>query len=134
MLLVVTDRPTAEALRRAALLGDEFALGDLATVLGCSASTLVPAVEEAMTTGILAATGAVLVFRHPLIRQALYDGMPAPVRAALHLEAAQALATACAPPDRVAEQLAATPSTTAVSEEHRELLAIAAGNERESAA
>jgi hypothetical protein len=39
-------------------------------------------------------TGAELSFRHPLIRQALYDSMPAALRAALHAEAARELATA----------------------------------------
>ena len=44
-------------------------------------------------------------FRHPLIRAALYDEMPAPVRAAWHRDAGRALAEAGAPADRVARQL-----------------------------
>ncbi|MFI6095765.1 BTAD domain-containing putative transcriptional regulator [Lentzea sp. NPDC051213] len=104
---------TTEALRCAALLGDEFALGDLAAVLDRPAESLARVVEEATTTGLLTDAGAVLVFRHPLVRQALYAGMPASIRAALHLQAAQALATACAPVGRVVEQLAATGSATA---------------------
>jgi tetratricopeptide (TPR) repeat protein len=49
-------------------------------------------------------TGAELSFRHPLIRQALYDSMPAALRAALHAEAARELATAGADTLRVAQQ------------------------------
>jgi tetratricopeptide (TPR) repeat protein len=54
---------------------------------------------------VLAETGNGLGFRHPLIRAALYDEMPAPVRAAWHYEAGCALAAAGAPADRVARQI-----------------------------
>ena len=46
-----------------------------------------------------------MAFRHPLIRAALYEEMPAPVRAAWHRDAGHALAEAGAPADRVARQL-----------------------------
>jgi len=46
-----------------------------------------------------------LGFRHGLIRQALYEGMPAGLRAALHVRAARMLAGAGAAPERVAAQL-----------------------------
>src|SRR5262249_14924747 len=46
-----------------------------------------------------------LGFRHPLIRAALYDEIPVPVRAAWHRDAGRALAEAGAPVDRVARQL-----------------------------
>jgi DNA-binding CsgD family transcriptional regulator/tetratricopeptide (TPR) repeat protein len=49
--------------------------------------------------------GARLSFRHPLIRQALYEGMPAGVRAAWHRDAGRALAKNTAPAERVARQL-----------------------------
>ena len=48
---------------------------------------------------------ATLGFRHPMIRAALYDEIPAPMRAAWHREAGRALAQADAPADRVARQL-----------------------------
>jgi DNA-binding CsgD family transcriptional regulator len=94
-----------EVLRAAALLGVEFAVTDLATVLGHSVADLVPAVDEACTVGVLAESDTGLGFRHPLIRAALYDEMPAPVRAAWHREAGRALAEAGAPADRVARQI-----------------------------
>ena len=97
--------PVREVLRAAALLGVDFAVPDLAVVLGRSVADLIPAVDEACAVGVLAESGHGLGFRHPLIRTALYDDMPAPVRAAWHRDAGHALAEAGAPPDRVARQM-----------------------------
>ena len=97
--------PVREVLRAAALLGVDFAVPDLAIVLGRSVAGLIPALDEACATGVLAESGHGLGFRHPLIRAALYDEMPAPVRAAWHRDAGRALAEAGAPADRVARQL-----------------------------
>jgi DNA-binding CsgD family transcriptional regulator len=97
--------PTRGALKAAALLGVEFAVPDLAIVLGRSVPELIPAVDEACAAGVLAESGSGLGFRHPLIREALYEEMPAPVRAAWHRDAGRALAAAGAPPYRVARQL-----------------------------
>jgi DNA-binding CsgD family transcriptional regulator/tetratricopeptide (TPR) repeat protein len=97
--------PVREVLRAAALLGADFAVSDLAIVLGRSVADLIPAVDEACEVGVLAGSGHGLGFRHPLIRAALYDDMPAAVRAAWHRDAGRALAEAGAPPDRVARQL-----------------------------
>ena len=97
--------PVHDVLRAAALLGVDFAVPDLATVLGRGVPDLIPAVNEACAAGVLAESGRGLGFRHPLIRAALYDEMPAPVRAAWHRDAGRALAVAGAPADRVARQL-----------------------------
>ena len=69
--------PVREVLRAAALLGADFAVPDLAIVLGRSVADLIPAVDEACAVGVLAESGHGLGFRHPLIRAALYDEMPA---------------------------------------------------------
>jgi DNA-binding CsgD family transcriptional regulator len=97
--------PVREVLRAAALLGVDFAVPDLATVLGRSVPDLIPAVDEACAVGVLTESGRGLGFRHPLIRAALYDEMPAGVRAAWHRDAGRALAEAGATADRVARQL-----------------------------
>jgi DNA-binding CsgD family transcriptional regulator/tetratricopeptide (TPR) repeat protein len=97
--------PVREVLQAAALLGVDFAVPDLATVLGRGVADLIPAVDGARTAGVLTESATGLAFRHPLIRAALYDVMPAPVRAAWHRDAGRALAKAGAPPDRVARQL-----------------------------
>ena len=97
--------PTKEVLRAAALLGVEFAVPDLTTVLGRSVADLVPALDEARATGVLTDVRGGLAFRHPLIREALYADLPAAVRGEWHRDAGHALATAGASPDRVARQL-----------------------------
>jgi DNA-binding CsgD family transcriptional regulator len=97
--------PVRDVLRAAALLGTEFAVPDLAIVLGRGVAELIPAVDEACAAGVLAESGHGLGFRHPLIRAALYDEMPAPVRAAWHRDAGRALVAAGAAADRVARQL-----------------------------
>jgi DNA-binding CsgD family transcriptional regulator/tetratricopeptide (TPR) repeat protein len=94
-----------EVVQAAALLGVEFAVPDLAAVLGRGVADLIPAVDGARAAGVLAESGTGLRFRHPMIRAALYDVMPAHVRAAWHRDAGRALAGAGAPADRVARQL-----------------------------
>ena len=98
-------RPTREVLRAAALLGVDFSVSDLAAVSGRRVADLLPALDEARAAGVLSEEGDELAFRHPLIRTALYDAMPAAVRAAWHHDAGRALAEAGAPVDRVARQL-----------------------------
>jgi DNA-binding CsgD family transcriptional regulator len=108
---VIADRldfvagPVRDVLRAAALLGVDFEVPDLATVLGRNVPELVPVLDEARAAGVLAESGGTLGFRHPLIREALYDELPVAVRAAWHRDAARALADAGAAPDRVARQL-----------------------------
>jgi tetratricopeptide (TPR) repeat protein/transcriptional regulator with XRE-family HTH domain len=97
--------PVREVLQTAALLGVDFAVPDLVTVLGRCVVDLIPALEEARTAGVLTESGHGLGFRQPLIHAALYDEIPAPVRAARHREAGRALAQASAPAERVARQL-----------------------------
>ena len=94
-----------EVLQAAALLGVEFAVPDLAIVLGRGVADMVPALDGARAAGVLAESGNGLGFRHPMIRAAMYDVIPVPVRAAWHREAGRALAEAGAPADRVARQL-----------------------------
>ncbi len=95
------------ALRWAAVLGAEFSVADLEVVSGRSAADLMAVVDAALGGGVVAEAGPRLRFRHGLIRQVLYERMPAGLRAALHVRAARALADAGAGPDRVAAQLAA---------------------------
>lgn len=94
-----------EVLRAAALLGVDFTVSDLATVLNSNVADLIPAADEACMAGVLTECGNRLGFRHPLIHEALYHETPAPLRAAWHRDAAQSLAAAGVPADRVARQL-----------------------------
>jgi predicted ATPase len=95
--------------RWAAVLGQEFGVTDLEVVTGRDASDLIEVVQEATEAGVVTEAGQRLRFRHGLIRQVLYEGMPAALRSALHLQAARALAEAKAAPERVAAQLVAVP-------------------------
>ncbi|MEV0132501.1 AAA family ATPase [Dactylosporangium sp. NPDC050688] len=99
---------SADALRNAALLGSTFRVTDLAVVLGRTPSELTEQLMDASAAGIVVGAGTQLAFRHPLVRQALYDGVPAALRIAMHQQAAMALAAAGAEPLRVAEQLLAS--------------------------
>jgi DNA-binding SARP family transcriptional activator/tetratricopeptide (TPR) repeat protein len=100
---------TREVLRSAALLYcGGVAVEELSTVLGKPASDLVPSFDEAIAAGVLRTDGLRLVFRHPVIRQALYEGTAPAIRDALHHQAAKALADAGAPVEHVARQLIAS--------------------------
>lgn len=98
-------KATHEVLQSASLLGPEFTVTDLASLLGRSVADLAMSLHEACAAGILTESGPLLQFRHPLIHAALYEELPAPLRAAWHREAGRALASAGAPADRVARQL-----------------------------
>jgi DNA-binding CsgD family transcriptional regulator len=101
----------AGVLRFAALLGSEFHIAELAVLTGDSAAELAGVLDEAVAAGVLAGSGDRRLFRHGLIHQALYERMPVALRVALHRHAAQALAAAGAPAERVAEHLMAAPGS-----------------------
>jgi DNA-binding CsgD family transcriptional regulator len=94
-------------LRWAATLGAEFSVADLEVVSGRPAGDLMDVVDTALRAGVIAEAGHRFRFRHGLIRQVLYERMPAGLRAAHHGRAARALADAGARPAQVAAQLAA---------------------------
>ncbi len=98
---------TQDVLRVAALLGNEFAVADVVAVTGRSVFDLYDSLAEALAAGVVVDTGEDLAFRHPFLRTALNDGVPAPLRAGLHRHAAEVLAAGGRPITRVAEQLAA---------------------------
>lgn len=108
---VLSDRLTSvpaeteRILQTAALLGGKFTVTDLAVLLRQPALELAASLQEAVTAGILAASGPQLAFRHSLIRQFLYESMPAALRTAQHAEAARELAATGADALSVAEQL-----------------------------
>lgn len=95
-------RPVLDA---AAMLGVDFSVAELAAVTGMRVVGLVPALREATDAGVLADGAGGFSFRHPLVRQALYDAVPRAARGAWHAEAARALADGGAGVDRVARQL-----------------------------
>jgi len=100
--------PARDVLRIAALLGIDFSVRELAVVAGRRIPDLHPILEEALLAGVVLENGAEMAFRHPLIRECLYDSMPVAVRAAWHRDAAKALADDGAPAERIARQLRPT--------------------------
>jgi DNA-binding SARP family transcriptional activator/tetratricopeptide (TPR) repeat protein len=98
---------TRELLRLAALLGTEFAVDDVVAVTGRSPFDLMVHLEEALAANILVDAGTDLAFRHPFLRQALHESIPAAERAVMHRHYAEVLASGGSPVTRVAEQLAA---------------------------
>jgi DNA-binding CsgD family transcriptional regulator len=97
---------TVRMLRMATLLGGEFAVTEVAALLGQSIVEISDDLQEAVAAGILVDADHRMRFRHPLIRQALYDGIPAGLRVALHRDAAQKLdGLGGVEPQRIAQQL-----------------------------
>jgi DNA-binding CsgD family transcriptional regulator/tetratricopeptide (TPR) repeat protein len=88
-------RPLSDPARRlvdvASVLGRRFPLGDLAALLGRPVGRLLGEIEEARRAGILIDVGEDLTFRHDLLREAVYAGLPSSVRQALHRDAAAAM-------------------------------------------
>jgi DNA-binding CsgD family transcriptional regulator len=103
------SRDAGQVLRIAALLGPDFSVADLTTVTNWKRARLFEPLAEADAAGILVTSGPRLMFRHPLVRQALYESIPATLRSALHRQTAEGIARAGASVERVAEHLAAAP-------------------------
>ena len=100
-------------LRTAAVLGSPFSVLELAAACRLDPVRLVPLMERFIGLHLLGEACGTdrLVFRHDLVRAAVYETVPAALRAALHAGVARSLAAAGAPPPRVAAHVAlgATP-------------------------
>ena len=100
---------TRSMLQAASVLDARFGMDQLALVSGRPVPALTEVVGEALAAGVLVEAGSALMFRHPLIRQALHDEVPAAVRTGMHGHAAQVLAEAGWSWHRVARHLVAAP-------------------------
>ncbi|MFH7333996.1 ATP-binding protein [Streptomyces sp. KHY 26] len=85
---------TLRFLQMGAVLGRGFGFHDAAALCDRAPATLIPALEEALHAGLLDDDGTHLVFRHDLLRQAVYVGIPPSARKALHRAAAHRLVSA----------------------------------------
>jgi DNA-binding CsgD family transcriptional regulator len=81
--------PARQLLDTAAVLGGSFSIDDAAAMLGMSPAALWPSLHEALEAGILTAVGDEMAFRQALVRQAILEALPEPVRTAIHRQAAQ---------------------------------------------
>ncbi|MGH9156836.1 MAG: helix-turn-helix transcriptional regulator [Acidimicrobiales bacterium] len=100
-------RPTVDALKVAAVLGRRFGLSQLSAVMERSPVELFPVLEDALASGVLGEEEGELVFRHELIRDAVYADLTLALRRGLHRQAARTLAAAGAPRTSVADHLLA---------------------------
>jgi DNA-binding CsgD family transcriptional regulator len=79
-------------LQPAAVLGREFQLAPLATLVGTQRERLLPLLDEAVAGGIIANSGgSTYRFQHTLIREVIYAGVPTLERVQLHRQAADSL-------------------------------------------
>lgn len=82
--------PTLELLKVAAVVGGDLELAAVAAVLDTDRESILPLVVEAAQAGILQApetTSPGVRFHHALVRDILYDALPADERARLHRRA-----------------------------------------------
>ncbi|MFC8508079.1 ATP-binding protein [Streptomyces sp. NPDC057411] len=100
LVLGVRDRladlrpDTLHFLRIGSVLGRAFSLADAAALCGRPAAGLSAEVDEAIAAALLHDDGERLLFRHDLLRQAVYADLAPSVRRALHREAASRLVAA----------------------------------------
>jgi len=99
--------PARALLRTAAVLGCTFPVADLVALAPGSPTDLLDVLDQVCAAGLLAETGTALTFRHPLVRDVLYQEIPAGLRHVLHRQAADELLAAGARPDAVAGHLLA---------------------------
>ncbi|MEU0257072.1 AAA family ATPase [Streptomyces sp. NPDC006184] len=85
---------TLRFLQMGSVLGRGFAFQAAAALCGRPPAALLEALQEAVRAGLLDDEGDQLVFRHDLLRQAVYVDIPPSARKALHREAAGHLVAA----------------------------------------
>ncbi len=96
---------TAELVQVASVLTGPLDLDDLAVLLDRAVARLVPALREAVDSGLFLDNGSSIEFRHDLIRTAVLDTLPGSVQRMLHREAAHMLIARGAPSASVVAHL-----------------------------
>jgi predicted ATPase len=94
-----------ELLGRASVLGTSFVMTDLALLAEEPVADCWRTLRHGLAAGVVRARGDRLVFGHDLVRAALYNGLDADDRRALHARAAKALQEAGAPAQIVSAHL-----------------------------
>ncbi|MGI9601859.1 MAG: ATP-binding protein [Acidimicrobiales bacterium] len=83
---------TGDIVRAASVQGAHVDVGDLAAILDVAPVRLAEPIDEAVQAGLFEESDTGLRFRHDLVRDAVYQGMPSGVRAATHRQMAALLA------------------------------------------
>ncbi|GAB3476608.1 ATP-binding protein [Amycolatopsis cihanbeyliensis] len=103
--LLTLSAETRRMLSAASVLGRPFTVHEVAVLTGCDIPELLAMTTEAIHAAVLVGDGLELTFRHDLIREALYVGLPGPVRSALHREIAAVARRERRSPGEAAEHL-----------------------------
>ncbi|MDC7120305.1 AAA family ATPase [Cellulomonas fimi] len=103
--LAYLDADVLDLLAHASVLGTSFVVTDLATLVGCPVPDCWRTLRVALAAGLVHARADRLVFRHDVVRAALYGGLDEARRRAMHARAAWALREAGAPTQIVAGHL-----------------------------
>jgi DNA-binding CsgD family transcriptional regulator len=110
------DEPTLDVLAAVAVWGTDMGVGDLAAMLFSPADGLDELIERAISSGLIRREAAGTIgFAHDLFREAVYAGLPAPRRRAVHRRAARVLAAAGYSPSLVADHLLRASETSSTS-------------------
>ncbi|MET9270582.1 BREX system ATP-binding domain-containing protein [Kribbella sp. NPDC003557] len=118
-----------DLVRTAAVFGSEFRLEDVAVLMAAPVARLAAPLEETIQAGLLADAGAVLRFRHELLRSAALADVPPSAQRALHGAIANQLmsagrgAAAAAPHVLAVAQSGDTTAVATLREAARDLLA-----------
>jgi DNA-binding CsgD family transcriptional regulator len=92
--LAATSESCRELVRMAAVVGSEFSLADVTSLLGTSPVRLAEPLREAIAAGLLADDGTMVRFQHELLREAVYEDQPPSARRAVHRAATDLLLAA----------------------------------------
>ncbi|UGQ12647.1 LuxR C-terminal-related transcriptional regulator [Yinghuangia sp. ASG 101] len=84
---------TRQLLDVAGVLGRTSVPDDMSRILGEPTAAMLPALQEALASGIVVCEEDTVAFRNELVRQALLDTIPTPLRGALHRQAADMILT-----------------------------------------
>jgi DNA-binding CsgD family transcriptional regulator len=104
--LDLLSKGAGELVRVAAVLPDRFSAGLLAAMLERQPASLLSALEETVRADLLVEDGALLRFRHELLREATRQSMPQSLRRAMERQSASIMLGMDAAPAEVATQLA----------------------------
>ena len=99
------DEDVVDLLAHASVLGTSFVVTDLAVLSGCPVPDCWRTLRVALAAGVVHARADRLVFRHDLVRGALYSGLDERRRRTMHARAAWTLQEAGAPTQIVAGHL-----------------------------
>ncbi len=106
-LLSGLSTPARQIAQVGAVLGRTFRSDEVATMLDLGPSNLIEPLDELIRADILVTTSDRWAFRHDIIREAVLDSMPVPIRRTLERTAADVLLAAGIPPVDVARRVAA---------------------------